>query len=97
MCRFERIHIHIKKNANYTQAIKEQWYLNGNNGTDMLKAFDKVGSNNISVAVIDTGAQLSHEDLEKNIDKNRSVKIDNGKVKKLSGKAFLLRQNSCHP
>lgn len=80
--------IHIKKNANYTQAIKEQWYLDGDSGADVLKAFDKVGSNNISVAVIDTGAQLSHEDLEKNIDKNRSVKIDNGKVKKLSGKGY---------
>lgn len=40
--------------------------------------------NNIKTAVIDTGADYKHSDLS-NIDKESSVKIENGKVKKFLG------------
>lgn len=64
------------KNIDEDPLIKDQWYLNMINATDAWK-YTK-GSSNIIVAVIDTGCDLQHPDLQGNIWVNTREIPNNG-------------------
>jgi hypothetical protein len=79
-----------------------QWYLRQ---IQMEEAWDtSVGSSDVIVAVIDTGVDIYHEDLEENIWTNRGEipgnKIDddsNGFVDDVQGWNFVLNSNDIRP
>ena len=53
-----------------------QWYLKNINAREAAEELSVIEGDKVSVAVIDTGADVSHEDLQKNINKGLSVQTD---------------------
>lgn len=60
--------------------VSEQWYLNKIHTFEAWDILDRKSTSKVRVAVLDSGCDTTHPDLQANLNKSLCVNIDNGEI-----------------